>query len=94
MLINDDEQTTDYKLYEDKMNEFRNAVNDGITELFFEFDDSTNMISAQSIEHIYSNELILTLGKSNTVESFLKYAAQKGKKFQVVIAECSPFNNV
>ena len=33
---------------------------------------STGTIAAQSLEHIHSNEIILTAGKSSTVEAFLK----------------------
>lgn len=35
------------------------------------------------------SEIILTLGKSRTVESFLKYAA-KTRRFQVIVAETGP----
>ena len=94
LLINDDEQNCDYTLYENKMNQFRSAINDGLNELSIELDTSAETIATQSLEHIYSNELILTLGKSNSVEHFLKYAADKKRKFQVIIAEGSPFNNV
>lgn len=93
LLINEDEQNCDYSLHADKMGQFRSAVNDGINELSIELDTSAETIAAQSLEHIYSNELILTLGKSNSVEHFLKHAAKK-RKFQVVVAEGSPFNNV
>ena len=33
---------------------------------------SAENIAQQALEHIHSNELILTLGKSRTVEAFLK----------------------
>ncbi len=36
--------------------------------LFF----STDNIAAQALEHIHSNEVIMTAGKSKTVERFLK----------------------
>ena len=94
LLINDDDQNCDYTMHDDKMNQFRSAVNDGINELAIELDTSAETIATQSLEHIYSNELILTLGRSNSVEHFLKYAAEKKRKFQVVVAEGSPFNNV
>ena len=93
LLINEDEQNCDYTLHADQMGQFRSAVNDGINELSIELDTSAETIAAQSLEHIYSNELILTLGKSNSVEHFLKHAAKK-RKFQVLVAEGSPFNNV
>ena len=37
----------------------------------------------QALEHIHANEVILTFGRSKTVESFLKRAAAKGRTFQV-----------
>ena len=33
---------------------------------------SADNIAGQALEHIHSNEVILTAGKSNTVEAFLK----------------------
>ncbi|RUS28302.1 translation initiation factor eIF-2B beta subunit [Jimgerdemannia flammicorona] len=46
-------------------------------------------ISDQALDHIHSNEVIMTIGKSRTVEAFLKKAAHK-RKFQVFVAETSP----
>ncbi|RIA84838.1 translation initiation factor eIF-2B subunit beta [Glomus cerebriforme] len=46
-------------------------------------------IADQAMEHIHSNEIIMTIGKSRTVEVFLKTAAKK-RKFSVVVAETSP----
>jgi len=37
----------------------------------------------QALEHIHTNEIILTFGRSRTVEKFLKHAAKKGREFQV-----------
>ena len=34
--------------------------------------NSADNIAAQALEHIHSNEVILTAGKSRTVETFLK----------------------
>lgn len=47
----------------------------------------------QALEHIHSNEVIMTIGYSHTVEAFLKEAARK-RKFQVIVAECAPFCQV
>lgn len=47
----------------------------------------------QALEHIHSNEVIMTIGYSRTVEAFLKEAARK-RKFQVIVAECAPFCQV
>lgn len=50
-------------------------------------------IAAQALEHIHSNEVIMTIGFSRTVEAFLKEAARK-RKFHVIVAECAPFCQV
>ena len=34
--------------------------------------NSNDNIATQALEHIHSNEVIMTVGKSNTVEAFLK----------------------
>ena len=47
-----------------------------------EIDTGTDEIAKQALEHIHTNEVILTLGRSRTVERFLKQAA-KERKFQV-----------
>lgn len=47
----------------------------------------------QALEHIHSNEVIMTIGRSRTVEAFLKDAARK-RKFHVIVAECAPFCQV
>ncbi|CAG8437314.1 9832_t:CDS:10 [Dentiscutata heterogama] len=43
----------------------------------------------QAMEHIHSNEIIMTVGRSRTVEKFLKTAANK-RKFSVLVAETFP----
>lgn len=65
------------------------AVIDSVNELLEELDASADNIAQQALEHIHSNELILTVGKSRTVEAFLKKAAKK-RKFQVIVVECAP----
>jgi len=62
-----------------------------IDELGMELLTSGDEISDQALEHIHANEVILTFGRSKTVESFLKRAAAKGRTFQVIVAEASPF---
>lgn len=54
---------------------------------------TTDNIAMQALEHIHSNEVIMTIGYSRTVEAFLKEAARK-RKFQVIVAECAPFCQV
>lgn len=63
---------------------------ESVNELITELETSTDNISAQALEHIHANEIILTAGKSRTVEAFLKKAAKK-RKFQVIVVECAPF---
>jgi translation initiation factor eIF-2B subunit beta len=46
-------------------------------------------IASLALEHIHSNEIIMTHGKSATVETFLKTAARK-RQFQVIVAETAP----
>jgi len=63
---------------------------EAISEIINEIETSVQNISAQSLEHIHTNEIVLTIGKSNTVEAFLKSAARK-RKFYVIIAEAEPY---
>lgn len=46
-------------------------------------------IADQALDHIHANEVIMTYGKSRTVEEFLKAAARK-RKFEVIVAESAP----
>lgn len=94
LLINDDHQPPDYGQNPGNLTHLRQAINEAIGELRLELDTSAEIISKQALEHVYSNELVLTLGRSKSVEAFLKYAAKKNRKFQVVVAEAAPFNHV
>ena len=80
--------------YDIKCDNLKEAINDCISELLSELETSAENIANQSLEHIYSDEVIMTCGKSKTVEAFLKFAAKKKRRFQVVVAECAPFYNV
>ncbi|NP_001279777.1 translation initiation factor eIF-2B subunit beta [Callorhinchus milii] len=66
-----------------------NAI-EAINELLTELEGTTDNIAMQALEHIHSNEVIMTLGRSCTVEAFPKDAARK-RKFHVIVAECAPF---
>ncbi|XP_051880459.1 translation initiation factor eIF-2B subunit beta [Pristis pectinata] len=61
-----------------------------INELLTELEGTRYHIAAQALEHIHSNEVIMTLGRSPTVEAFLMEAARK-RSFQVIVAECAPY---
>uniref|UniRef100_A0A3P9LLK0 Translation initiation factor eIF2B subunit beta n=1 Tax=Oryzias latipes TaxID=8090 RepID=A0A3P9LLK0_ORYLA len=68
----------------------RANVIEAINELLTELEGTTDNIAMQALEHIHSNEVIMTIGRSRTVEAFLKNAARK-RKFHVIVAECAPF---
>jgi translation initiation factor eIF-2B subunit beta len=53
---------------------------EAISEIINEIESSTQNIAAQSVEHIHSDEVILTLGHSNTVEAFLKVTTKTTRK--------------
>jgi translation initiation factor eIF-2B subunit beta len=58
-------------------------------ELMDEIENGYANIAAQSLDHIHSQEIIMTTGQSKTVEEFLK-AARRKRAFQVIIAEQAP----
>ncbi len=62
---------------------------DAVNELIDELDGVQQQISEQALEHIHSNEVVLTLGYCRTVHLFLREAAKK-RQFQVVVAEGGP----
>ncbi|XP_072284253.1 translation initiation factor eIF2B subunit beta [Pyxicephalus adspersus] len=65
-------------------------VIEAVNELLIELEGTTDNIVAQAKEHIHSNEVIMTIGSSQTVLRFLKEAARK-RTFHVIVAECAPF---
>jgi translation initiation factor eIF-2B subunit beta len=65
-------------------------VIEGINELLNELDGIRTDIGEQAREHIHSNEVILTVGRSHTVEDFLKSAAEK-RDFYVIVTEHAPW---
>lgn len=54
---------------------------------------SSENITRQASEHIHSNEIIMTIGKSKLVEEFFKKAAAT-RAFDVIVAEGGPFLSV
>eukprot|EP00035_Acanthoeca_spectabilis_P007667 m.140440 g.140440 ORF g.140440 m.140440 type:complete len:374 (+) comp14035_c0_seq5:2915-4036(+) len=60
-------------------------INDELDDL----KDGTFNIAQVALEHIHSDEVIMTAGHSATVEQFLKKAAAK-RSFQVFVAEQAP----
>ena len=68
----------------------KSTVIDAVNELISELETSRSNIALKSSEYIHSNEIIMTYGKSRTVELFLKKASLK-RRFSVIVAECAPF---
>ncbi|XP_067008747.1 translation initiation factor eIF2B subunit beta [Anabrus simplex] len=66
------------------------SIIEHIGEFQTELETSAENIAQQAREHIHSNEIIMTVGKSSAVEAFLKAAASE-RKFEVIVAECAPF---
>lgn len=64
-------------------------------ELLNELDLSSKSIAQQAIDYVQSDEIILTLGKSKVIETFLRHAANGSKtgrrKFTVIVVELAPF---
>lgn len=64
-------------------------------ELMNELELSSKSIARQAIDYVQSDDIILTLGKSKVIETFLKHAAigsKTGKrKFTVFVVELAPF---
>lgn len=75
--------------YTEYLANLKTSLLDTLAEYKSEIEASSENIAAQSSEHIHSNEIILTVGKSNTVERFLKSAAPN-RVFQVIVVESSP----
>jgi len=67
----------------------KGPIIDGINQMIDELGKLYQDISEQAIEHIHANEIIMTSGKSRTVEEFLKTAARK-RKFSVIVTESAP----
>ena len=67
----------------------REAIVVTIHEFLAELKEVGNAIATSSLEHLHAKEIVMTYGKSRTVEQFLKFAAQK-RTFEVVVVESSP----
>lgn len=70
--------------------ELKPIMIEALSEIINEIETSVDNIAAQSLEHIHANEVILTMGRSQTVEAFLKNAARR-RKFHVIVVESAPY---
>ena len=80
-------QATDYSQQSAK--DLKGPVLEVLKEVIEELSSVSSAIAEQAIEHIHSNEVILTHGRDPTVEAFLK-AAHKKRSFEVVVCETAP----
>lgn len=71
-------------------NELKPIMIEALSEIILELESAVVNIASQSVEHIHENEVIFTMGKSQTVEAFLKNAARK-RRFHVIVAENAPY---
>ncbi|EEB96461.1 hypothetical protein MPER_04402, partial [Moniliophthora perniciosa FA553] len=62
---------------------------EAIQDVFDELETVYDNISKNAKDHVHSDEIILTLGTSKTVESFLKAAAHH-RNYTVIVAETAP----
>lgn len=69
--------------------DLKDEVVEGIQEILDELDQADEQIAGYALEHIHSNEIILTQSPSVTVQKFLLKAATK-RKFAVIHAEAYP----
>ncbi|XP_076241316.1 eukaryotic translation initiation factor 2B subunit beta [Calliopsis andreniformis] len=67
----------------------KSALIEHINEFEAELETCAENITQQASEHIHSNEIIMTIGKSTLVEEFFKKAAET-RAFEVIVAEGGP----
>jgi translation initiation factor eIF-2B subunit beta len=74
--------------------DLKQSIMEAIQEITSDFEDLNKNINDQASHHIHSGEIILTYGKSTTVERFLKTAAgnnsSKKVRFTVIVCEGAP----
>jgi len=68
---------------------FRQAIMEALQEIKMELEDIQTNIERQATDHVHAGEIILTYGRSRTVEYFLKAAAKKCQ-FKVIVCEGAP----
>lgn len=73
--------------------DLKQSIMEAIQEITSDFEDLNKNINDQATHHIHSGEIILTYGKSTTVERFLKTAAGNNNRkvrFTVIVCEGAP----
>jgi len=85
-MLKSTDTVSDYKR---QVSDLKERVFEIIDELLMELETASEEISKQAFEHIHASEIVMTIGRSKTVEKFLKSAA-KTRKFSVIVAEAAP----
>eukprot|EP00548_Thalassiothrix_antarctica_P020893 CAMPEP_0194186340 /NCGR_PEP_ID=MMETSP0154-20130528/46773_1 /TAXON_ID=1049557 /ORGANISM="Thalassiothrix antarctica, Strain L6-D1" /LENGTH=397 /DNA_ID=CAMNT_0038905361 /DNA_START=9 /DNA_END=1202 /DNA_ORIENTATION=+ len=70
--------------------EFKQTIMEAIQEIILDLEDTHKNINEQALSYIHADEVILTYGKSRTIERFLMAAFAKKRNFQVVVCEGAP----
>lgn len=78
--------------YSRQLFQLKQLIIQGVNEIIEELETVSDTLAQQSLEHIHSNEIIMTYGRSKAVEKFLLAAAKK-RQFQVIVAEAFPSLN-
>jgi translation initiation factor eIF-2B subunit beta len=73
---------------------FKKSLILSIESLRDEIGSIDSQIEAQAIEHIHTDEVILTLGHSTTIKKFLEAAAFNGHKMAMQLSEINDAKNV
>ncbi|ODM98675.1 Translation initiation factor eIF-2B subunit beta [Orchesella cincta] len=76
--------------YSEELPDLRSDILGAILDLSSELENGAESIAEDAEKHINANEVIMTIGRSRTVEAFLKRAA-KVNKLEVIIVKCGPF---
>ncbi|XP_012216175.1 translation initiation factor eIF2B subunit beta [Linepithema humile] len=87
ILTAEDDQQIDFNV---SVPFLKSALIEHINEFETELETCSQNIVGQASEHIHSNEIIMTIGKSKLVEEFFKNAATT-RAFEVIVAEGGPF---
>lgn len=75
--------------YSKQLFSLKQSIIQSVNELIDELENVENVISSQALEYIDSGDIILTVGRSTTVEQFLLHAASKRCYFVIYVAESS-----
>ncbi|KAJ2523231.1 GCD complex subunit gcd7 [Coemansia sp. RSA 1939] len=67
----------------------KSSIIQEINEYIDELEGTEDDIAEKALDYIHSNEVVLTCGRSRTVEMFLRAAARK-RKFHVIVTESAP----